>query len=136
MTINGVTETMPGLRARFFGHVFDSEKSQRDLGWTDEQRKQVEKHLLVHQDFERHGGFYLDETVEGRGNSESSRQAAELRREIGLPAEAGDVRCIGMFRNEDNEAEQCPKEATVGDYCDEHLPAELRVGVDTEAVSA
>ena len=135
-TIDGVVTPLPGLRARFFGHVFDSERAQQDLGWTDEERKRVEKHLLTHRDFERHGGYYLDEVVEGRGNSESAKQAAALRAEIGLPATAADLRCTAFFRNEDGEAEQCPRQATLGDYCDEHAPAELRVGTEEEAVNA
>ena len=131
-----MVQTIPGLRARFFGHVFDSQKSQAELGWTDEQRKQVEKHLLTHRDFERHGGFYLEEIVEGKGNSESAREADTLRREIGLPSTGETLRCVAMFRNEEGDPEQCPNEVVEGDYCAKHIPAELKIGLDEVAEAA
>jgi hypothetical protein len=103
--MNGPNQTaVPGLTARFFGHVFDSQKSQRELGWTDEEREKVENYLLGHRDFNRHGGFYLE-------------NAADLA----VPRELGAKRCIAFFRNEAGESEQCPREPVEGkDYCDEH----------------
>lgn len=103
--MNGPTPTpMPGLTARFFGHVFDSDKSQRELGWTAEEKERVEQHLLNHRDFNRHGGFYLE-------------NAADLA----APQPLGAKRCIAFFRNEADESEQCPREPIEGkDYCDEH----------------
>jgi len=103
-TMNGpVKVPVSGLRARFFGHVFDSEKAQRDLGWTDEERKRVEDYLLGHRDFNRHGGFYLENT------------------DVVLQTPGLVKRCIAFFRNEDGESEQCPREPTEGsEYCDEH----------------
>lgn len=104
-TMNGPTPVpVPGLKARFFGHIFDSEKSQRELGWTDEERIKVEQHLLNHSDFNRHGGFYL-----------------ETESDVVAPRDLGTRRCIAFFRNEDGESEQCPREPVEGyDYCDEH----------------
>jgi hypothetical protein len=40
-----------GLSAKFFDHKFDSEKAQKALGWTDEERIKVENHLLNDKDF-------------------------------------------------------------------------------------
>lgn len=104
-TYNGPTAIpVPGLKARFFGHVFDSEKSQRELGWTDEEREKVEEYLLSHQDFNKHGGFYL-----------------ETQAESNVITPLGPKRCIAFFRNESGESEQCPREPIEGgDYCDEH----------------
>lgn len=102
--MNGPTPVaVSGLQARFFGHIFDSEKSQRELGWTNEERELVEEHLLNHRDFNRHGGFYLET---------DGVQAAPR---------SGVKRCIAFFRNESGESEQCPREPLDGsDYCDEH----------------
>lgn len=104
-TMNGPTPVpVPGLKARFFGHVFDSEKSQRELGWTDADRKKVEEHLLNHKDFNRHGGFYMESVAD-----------------VPFHKDVGEKRCIAFFRNEAGESEQCPRTPVEGyDYCDEH----------------
>lgn len=99
----------PGLQARFFGHVFDSEKSQRELGWTEDERKEVEDYLLAHRDFNRPGGFYLE-------------NVGEASRPVHIKA----GRCIAFFINEHGESEQCPNEpAGDTDYCGQHLPEML-----------
>lgn len=122
-TDTGVTESYPGLEARFLNHVFDSETSQVAKGWTDEQRKIVENYLLGHPDFDRPGGFYLD--VAGTGQSK-----AEILREAGHPmaddpAVAGQERCLFFYPDPDHvgEVAQCPAQAVGGtEFCSQHQP--------------
>jgi hypothetical protein len=110
MNALGMPEIHKGLQARFVNHLFDSEQAQEQLGWTDEERILVERHLLGHRDLDRYNGFHLDDLVEGKA-------AAKL---IDMPAAATSMRCIAFFRNEDGEVEQCPREAQVGDFCRAH----------------
>lgn len=109
----GMPETHRGLAARFLNHSFDSEAAQRQLGWTDEERVTVERHLLGHPDLDRHNGFHLDDVVEGKAGTR-----------VDLPANAVSTRCIAFFRNEDGEVEQCPREAKQGDFCNAHAVEE------------
>lgn len=96
---------MPGLTARFFGHVCDTEKSQRELGWKDEERELVENYLMQHKDFNHPGGFYLETLVDAE------------------PVRTLTTRCISFFRNEEGEAEQCPNPTVEGsDHCAQHQP--------------
>jgi hypothetical protein len=105
----GETTSFPGLRARFFGHVFDSEISQRQLGWTDEERKRVEKHLLAHYDFDKPNGYYL----------EDRQHATAPRAAIGNKM----LRCLAFFPNDDGDLEQCPSESLADrEYCAQHEP--------------
>lgn len=97
----------PGLSARFFGNVCDTEKMQKELGWTDEERQIVEEYLLNHKDFNRPGGFYL----------EVEPDAAAPKRDLTV------TRCLAFFRNEAGESEQCPNQTLEeSDYCAEHQP--------------
>lgn len=107
--VNGTTlATTPGLSARFLNHLCDTEREQRNKGWTNEERKTVEAFLLAHEDYMRPGGFYLE-------------NAADDQAPI-PPMEA--VRCIAFFRNETNEVEQCPSKPLDGsEFCAEHEPA-------------
>lgn len=108
VVMNGPTPVVqPGLSARFFGHVCDTEKMQKELGWTDDERELVEEYLMGHRDFNRPGGFYLETIADGEQPKVDARA----------------TRCLSFFRNEDGEAEQCPNE-TVGDtdYCAQHQP--------------
>lgn len=106
VVIDGVPQPVPGLTARFFGHVFDSDKSQRELGWTDKERTQVEDYLLGHHDYNFPRGFYLENAGD-----------------MAAPVTTSAKRCIAFFKNEAGEAEQCGNEP-VGDadYCAAHLP--------------
>lgn len=113
MNALGMPETHRGLQARFINHTFDSVASQQQLGWTDEERIQVERYLLGHRDLDRHNGYHLDDIVEGKPGSR-----------VDLPANAVSTRCIAFFRNEDGEVEQCPREAQVGDFCNAHAEEE------------
>jgi hypothetical protein len=113
-TINalGQPEVHRGLRAKFLFHTFDTDKAQRELGWTDDERKIVEEYLLGHRDYDHPRGFYL-EIVDGE------------QRPVRAPATVGQRRCIATIRNEQNEAEQCPAllKEDEGDYCEEHAAA-------------
>ena len=65
----GQTTIHPGLHANFHdeggqGGYLDTEAEQRTLGWSEEEREQVEQHLLNHSDFGR--GIYLAESAEMR----------------------------------------------------------------------
>lgn len=123
--IDGQPDVQRGLTARFLNHTFDSDKTQAQLGWTDAERKQVEDHLLAHPDFERHGGIYLDEIVEGK-QQKVARMPSSL-------ASADQPRCVAFIRNEEGEAEQCPRSALEdGDLCEEHAAASVAVGGDDE----
>ncbi len=112
----GITTPYPGLEARFLGNRFDSVRSQAEKGWTDEQRKTVENYLLGHRDFDRPGGIFL-ETVDGETKEQLIRQAGH---EVTPSQVAGKKRCVAWIRNERQESELCPKEATHGDLCAAH----------------
>ena len=107
----------PGLEARFMGHRFDSVQQQREKGWTDEQRKTVENYLLQHRDFDSPGGIHL-EVVDGESKLDVIRAAGHA--DITLAATDEKRRCVAWIRNERNESELCPNEATVGDLCAQH----------------
>jgi len=108
--VNGGVATMErGLTARFLGHVFDSERAQKALGWTDEDRRAVERFLLEHYDFNRPNGFYLED--------------AQHVGEVAMPAAGAVLRCLEFFVNEAGESEQCPNEVVGdGEYCSAHEP--------------
>lgn len=118
---DGSTYTNPGLEARFLNNAFDTERAQRDKGWTDEQRQIVENYLLSHPDFDKPGGFYLDLATSGKSK-------AEILREAGHPMAdqpvMGNERCMFFFSDPDvpGAVAQCPATKTEGDYCAEHQP--------------
>ena len=101
-----------GLRARFRDHIFDSEVSQRQLGWTDEERQQVETALLANHRYGQANGFYLENIAEHR--------AAELDK----PKSKEKLRCLEFYRDETNQSVQCPEEPLPGsEFCEAHQPA-------------
>jgi hypothetical protein len=108
VVMNGATPIVhPGLAARFFGNVCDTEKSQRELGWTNEEREVVEEYLLGHKDFNHPGGYYLE-------------VAPDVVAPRGAPTA---TRCLAFFRNEAGESEQCPNTPEGDtDYCAQHQP--------------
>lgn len=123
-TFSDDREPEPGLMARFRNNVFDSEKTQRDLGWTDEQRIRVEKHLLGHPDFDKPGGFFLDTATTG------GKSKADILREAGHPwaeayADGSGERCMFFYADPDKPGEvaQCASGVMPGsDYCESHQP--------------
>lgn len=119
--VDGSRIPHPGLRARFLNHTFDSVESQKQLGWTDEERVRVERALLGHNSFGNPGmidGFYLDHSVEG---TPGGREAPEYQKVRGNIATATKERCTFFFRAEDGSPEQCPHEAEDGEFCSQHL---------------
>jgi hypothetical protein len=122
----GITTPYPGLEARFMGHRFDSVRQQAEKGWTDEQRKTVENYLLQNREFDRPGGIFL-ETVDG----ESKEQVIAAAGHVVTPnAVGGKKRCVAWIRNERDESELCPKEATHGDLCATHAGLISEVDAD------
>lgn len=109
----GYSKLVPGLVAEFKGQqrLFDSEKSQRENGWTDDQRILVEDHLLGHRDWKR--GLYL-----APGQTVPADRAGALR----TKEEEKAVRCM-FVKAEAGEIIQCQKQAAVGrSFCAEHEP--------------
>lgn len=116
----GQTTIHPGLHANFHdegaqGGFLDTEAEQRNLGWSDEEREQVEKLLLAHSDFGR--GIYLAESAEMR------------------PGELEPEGCT-FITPEGTVAERCGK-ARVEDstYCEEHrelVSAAMSLSVEAE----
>lgn len=112
----GTTTPYPGLEARFLNHRFDSVASQRDKGWTDEQRKMVENYLISHRDFDAPHGIHL-EVVDG----ETKEQLIAASGHVTTPQMVdGESRCQAWIRNERQESELCPNKATHGDLCAQH----------------
>ena len=106
-------EILPGLIAKFRGpqRLFDSEASQIQNEWTDEEREFVENRLLAHKDFGK--GLYLAPGQEmPEGKSEHVRDKSILARKAkrcqNITTEAGDI-------------VQCPAEAAFANqFCDKH----------------
>lgn len=112
----GAINTYPGLEARFLNHRFDSVTTQRDKGWTDEQRKLVENYLLAHRDFDAPRGIHL-EIVDG----ETKEQLMAAAGHVSTPEKIdGRNRCAAWIRNEHGESEMCPKPAIHGELCAQH----------------
>ncbi len=121
-TMDGVRRVYQrGLRVRFVNHHFDSELAQRNLGWTDDERTQVERALLQHVLFGRSRGIYLDDKVD-------DIPAMQVRPRVkpSVPAVEGEARCI-VFRDPgDGTVEQCGNRAEEGsNFCADHEQAQV-----------
>jgi hypothetical protein len=119
----GVTDSYPGLEARFLNHVFDSEQSQIAKGWTIEQRKIVESYMLGHPDFDRPGGFYLDVASTGESKADVLRNAGHPMADS--PAVGNQERCMFFYPDPDHSGEvaQCPAAALAhSEFCGSHQP--------------
>jgi hypothetical protein len=109
-----------GLFAKFKGEqrIFDSVAAQEEHGWTDEEREQVEKHLLSHKDFGH--GLYL---APGEELTDEQRGWVRDQRVFDKPK----TRCMHVWVD-GVEVKQCPNEASVGqEFCDLHLPTESKI---------
>lgn len=122
---NQPVERQKPLRAKFKGaqRIFDSMTAQAALGWTDEERIAVERHLLTHPDFARtrnrgRGGLYL-----APGEEVPAVHADLIATDEVLEAPkvtAGEV-CIFVTTAPD-ELIQCDQPALEGEsYCQNHL---------------
>lgn len=132
-----------GLKAKFLGEdrLFDSERAQRELGWTDEERLLVERHLLTHRDFGRRrsraqGGLYLapgqDVPPEHADLGVEAGIAHEAAAQVRL-AEAG-FRCAFVWTTSEG-IKQCPDEVAQGSqFCEGHT--EQLEAVSTEVSAA
>jgi hypothetical protein len=103
----GQERIFPALRAQFReggwpeGGFLDTEDEQRRLGWTDEQREQVEQHLLKHSDFGI--GIFLAEEPPAVIEEESDRGCAFVTVTEDAAERCGKRRAKGQ--------EYCPKHA-------------------------
>lgn len=107
------------LYAEFKQHKFDSEAAQRTYGWTDEQRKKVEEHLLNHQDWGRSDGrgIFLDQTATAKPTSE--QELVEAAKARGTVPER---RCLFM-QDVGEDTIQCDQKIPIdqpSDYCSTH----------------
>lgn len=105
----------PGVRVEFDAHsrVWDSEKAQRQYGWDDELRSELEDFVLKHEDYGN--GIYL---APGQDLPEDKLAVARVKpkehkrfcQKIEIDDLTGDVI-------------QCENEPTVGrKFCNEHDP--------------
>jgi len=106
--VAGQVERHVGLRAEFNQGSFDSEKAQREQRWTDEQRREVEKYLLEHNDFGKRIFPPKDEMV----------SQEELRHYGNVGADT--PRCIASYETPEG-SEPCGRPVMADtDYCPEH----------------
>jgi hypothetical protein len=120
--VSGKVTPVPGLSAQFRGRdrLFDTEAAQKTLGWTDEERKQVEEYLLGHQDF----GYRLW-LAPGQTTPEGLN--------VNVGSGPQEVRC-GHFITKDGEIRQCKNKALVGqEFCGTHKPSLIKQGMLTTA---
>lgn len=109
----------PGLRAEFTGAVpvFDSQRMQDKYSWSDEEREQVEKHLLKHKDYGN--GIYL---APGQELPKELEKVARV-----LPKDKKASRCV-FVQYVDGQVEQCDQEALVGgNRCATHREGKTEV---------
>jgi len=119
-------EIRPGLRAEFTGaqRLFDSVLAQEKYNWSDEERVQVEKHLLRHKDFGN--GLYL-----APGQELPEEMAAVPKPQTIKETRA---RCVHV-EFKDGMIHQCDEVAMVGDTkCSTH--SESRIGIKSGMVTS
>jgi hypothetical protein len=118
---------IPGLAAQFESGIFDSEKAQRELRWSDEDRKFVEDELMLLNDFGKPSGFYLaDPGIETPGTSPESFEP-DFDAISALAGEQGV--CQVVFQTPEG-AVPCGKKAvSESPYCRQHISLAERAGV-------
>jgi hypothetical protein len=150
--IGRVTGKVPGLRAEFLGpeHICDTEEQQRQNRWSDEQRLEVERHLLSHKNFRRMRVFDLGgpSPEAQRGNAAQPEldlapgqtlpdehlefcmtqrwwkiaNTAEQPEPATEPELEPERVCLYRALSENNEVVECNQTASPGhDYCEDHL---------------
>lgn len=121
-TENGMTMTRYPLRAQFVDGFWDSEATQKSMGWSNEEREQVEQYLLTHDDFGH--GLFLDSSEPGAGPYVATEtEATEEEQEKSLTV------CIASVET-DGESKLCGR-PTVGDseFCAKHIEEFAQTGV-------
>ncbi len=113
-------QTTPGLRARFRGEnrIFDSELSQKQNGWSDEERNQVDDYILAHPDF-GHGVYLAPGEVMPEEKQSLVRDVAPVV-----------VRRCMSITTQNGEIVQCSNEAYPGEeFCIDHKPQAIQKGM-------
>lgn len=116
--VHGVPRINQGLSFRFdaLNRTFDTEAEQRERGWSDETREQVEDYLLSARQF----GVTV---FLAPGQEVAEEKVAKMRvkpQRYARPCHKVEV--------VDGSVVQCGKEATPGrDYCKEHDPEEAQI---------
>lgn len=114
----GIITIHPGLRAQFTGEnrIFDSEESAKKYGWSEEERIQVEKHLVKHNDFGN--GIYFA----------AGEEVPDYLTEFVKPDKKRIKNPCTYVKVKDGVVNQCPEEAMVGsNRCAEHREDSVRV---------
>ena len=101
----GERNMVRGLRVKFRNNFLDTKAAQREQGWTDDQREQVEKALIDHGDFGR--GMYLDEV--------SSNPLVERK----MDQTDAQTFCVATTAGPEGST-ICGKATDGGDFCEEH----------------
>jgi hypothetical protein len=109
---HGIVSYTKPLRAAFVNHRFDSEAAQKSLGWTDEEREQVEQHLLSHYKLGKTRGFYVLDAY-----MRPTTQAPEPATVV----DPGKIQCLFVIPTSEGD-ERCDKPAVEGGiYCEAHV---------------
>jgi hypothetical protein len=128
----GTRRVVRGLRAEFKGHMFDTERAQKGLRWSDDERKLVEQSLLEHEDFERGRIMALRPGADPEGRKPrlylaDGPDAARLDTDV-TPAPEQKPRCIFLMATDEG-AEQCSRPAKAdGIYCAQHEKIAAKAG--------
>jgi hypothetical protein len=107
-----------GMRAEFNGmyNLFDSEYAQKRLRWTDEERIELEKYLVQHDDFGH--GMYL---------AVGQEIPDYLKEDLPELDQGQFARCMEIAIV-DGEVVQCPNQVIQGiQFCKEHDPEAQKI---------
>lgn len=120
----GKVNRVPGVKAVFSGpnHIFDSDIQAKRWKWNADLKKQVEEHLITHDDFGR--DIYL---APGEELPEEYRDVVSEK----MPQASLERRCQ-RIEVEGDEFDQCKNTAIYGtDFCEEHRPQGISQGLGT-----
>lgn len=116
------------LYAEFNKHKFNSEAGARAYGWTEAERKQVEKHLMDHSDWGRADGrgIFMDTSVTVP-TSEKELQEAAIARGV-IP----ERKCLFMQDVGDDvvQCDQLISTSSPNEYCDAHMEIVMAATAD------
>jgi len=107
-----------GMRAEFNGmyNLFDSEYAQKRLRWTDEERIELEKYLVQHDDFGN--GMYLA----------VGEEIPDYLKEVLPELDQGQFKRCMEIAIVDGEVVQCPNQVISGiQFCKEHDPEAQKI---------
>jgi len=107
-----------GMRAEFNGlyNMFDSEYAQKRLRWSDEERIELEKYLIQHDDFGN--GMYLA----------VGEEVPEYLRDVLPETDQSQFSRCAEINVVNGEVVQCPNQVIRGlQFCQEHDPEAQRI---------